>query len=117
MTEPNALRVHRCALNARDLDTLARQAAPHAPCLCDGEWVGEGPQAVRDALEREFQALDDVIVRFAHLDGEPVVVGFDAGGEPKATFRIDAGSDGRIRGLRIDHDAAVSSRLVPEPDL
>jgi hypothetical protein len=116
MTDAQALRVHRCALNARDLDALARQAAPHAPCLCDGEWVGEGPDAVLEALQREFRD-DEVIVRFAQLDGEPVVVGFGAEGEPRATFRIATAADGRIRELRIDHGPAVSSRLVPEPDL
>ena len=52
MAELRDLRVHTCALNARDLDALSRQAIPHAACICDGHWVGEGPEAVRLALEK-----------------------------------------------------------------
>lgn len=109
MAELRDLRVHACALNARDLDSLANHALRSAPCFCDGEWVGEGPEAVRQALAKEFTVNEEAIARIARLgtvDGEPAVLEFDAGEqphEPRAVLRFVGGAGGRIRELRIDH--------------
>lgn len=126
MAELRDLRVHACALNARDLDALASHALRNAPCICDGEWVGEGPEAVRRALEREFAADGEVVARLGTVDGEPAVLEFDGSGSaiPRATLRFRGDPSGRIRELRIDHGerparprpgAAVVG--VPEPDI
>ena len=110
MAELRDLRVHACALNARDMDALASQAFATSPCICDGEWVGEGPDAVRRALEKEF-AGDEAFARLATVDGEPAVLEFDGGGdEPRAVLRFLAAPGGRIRELRIDHAAAVPAK-------
>ena len=109
MAELRDLHLHACALNARDLETLASHAFRDAPCICDGEWVGEGPDAVRKALEKEFSMNEEAIGRIARLgtvDGEPAVLEFDGGDEPhepRAILRFVGGGGGRIRELRIDH--------------
>lgn len=104
MAELHDLRLHACALNARDVETLAAQAGPHAPCICDGEWVGEGPEAVRAALAKEFATGDEVFARLGTLDGQPVILQFDASGEQRSALRFLGGSaPGRFQELRIDH--------------
>lgn len=122
MAELRDLRVHACALNARDLESLASHALRTAPCICDGEWVGEGPEGVRRALEREFAANDEMVARLGTVDGEPAVLEFDGSGSavPRATLRFRGDPSGRIRELRIDHGerpagprAAIVG--VPEP--
>src|ERR1041385_249036 len=113
MPEPRDLRVHTCALNARDLDTLVAQALPDAPCFCDGEWVGEGHDAIRLALEREFVANEDLIARVGTLRGEPAILEFDAGGAERGALRLVERA-GRIHELRIEHPKAMVGR-VPEP--
>lgn len=121
MAELRDLRVHTCALNARDVETLAAQAAPHAPCICDGEWVGEGPDAVRRALTKEFAVNEEVFARLGLHDGEPAILQFDARGAQRGAlrFRGQLGA-ARFQELRIDHRPAVAGRpvvegLVPEP--
>ena len=108
MSDLRVLRVHTCALNARDVETLAAQAAPHAPCFCDGEWVGEGPQAVREALAREFALDEEVFARLGTHDGEPAILQFDAKGAQRTAmrFRGEPGG-GRFQELRIDHRRPV----------
>jgi hypothetical protein len=104
MAELRDLRLHTCALNARDVETLAAQAAPNAPCICDGEWVGEGPDAVRAALAKEFATDDEVFARLGTLDGEPAILQFDASGEQRSALRFLGGpAPGRFHELRIDH--------------
>jgi hypothetical protein len=115
MPELRDLRVHTCALNARDLESLAAQALRAAPCFCDGEWVGEGPDAVRLALEREFKMNEAALARLGTVDGEPAVLAFGDDGAPLATLRF-RGDSGRIRELRIDHSSRPVVRAdVPEP--
>lgn len=114
------LRLHACAFNGRDLDNLAAQAAPHAPCFCDGEWVGEGPVAFRAALEREFTLDANVLGRMARLDNEPVILevsGSEGRWEPRGAVRLVGDGKGRIREMHIDHREAVVRSVVPEPDL
>jgi hypothetical protein len=115
MPDLRDFRVHTCALNARDLDTLAAQAVRAAPCFCDGEWVGEGPEGVRQALEREFKMNEDAVVRLGTVDGEPAVVEFDGGGVERATLRFRHDPRGRIRELRIDHRQAPPAPPAPPP--
>lgn len=112
MAELRDLRVHTCALNARDLDALANQALRSAPCFCDGEWVGEGPEGVRQALEKEFAMNDEAFARIGTVDGQPAVLGFDGGGAPRSILRFMGDGDGRIRELRIDHGAAPARPVV-----
>lgn len=116
-SELRDLRVHTCALNARDLDALALQAVANAACICDGEWVGEGPDAVRQALEKEFAADEEVFARLGTVRGEPAVVGFDASGTALATLRFVGDPGGRIRELHIDHGERrpIVRPVVPEP--
>ena len=117
-SERDILRLHACAFNGRDLDNLAAQASPHAPCFCDGVWVGEGPQALRDALEREFTQEANLVARMGMLDDEPILVEL-SGGEghwaQRGTVRIRGGEGGRIREMRIDHGSALVRAAVPEP--
>lgn len=121
MAELRDLRVHTCALNARDVETLAAQAAPHAPCICDGEWVGEGPEAVRRALAREFAVNEEVFSRLGLHDGEPAILQFDSRGAQRGAlrFRGQLGA-ARFQELRIDHPRAAArppavETVVPEP--
>jgi hypothetical protein len=105
---PSDLRVHTCALNARDVETLAAQAAPHAPCICDGEWVGEGPEAIRQVLAKELAHDEEVFARLGTVDGEPAILQFDAHGAQRSSLRF-RGSGGGVpyRELRIDHPRPV----------
>jgi hypothetical protein len=107
MAEIRDLRVHASSLNARDLDEIASHTLHSAPCICDGEWVGEGPDAVRQALEREFAVNEEAIVRLAEVDGRPTVLEYDGEGQPKAMLHIVGGAGGRIRELRIEHHGAA----------
>lgn len=118
MPDLRDLRVHTCALNARDLDALASQAVRSTPCICDGEWVGEGPEGVRRALEREFALDSEVFARVGTVDGQPAILEFGSKGEPLATLRFVGDHAGRIRELHIDHGQGrpVVAAAVPEPD-
>jgi hypothetical protein len=119
-SERDLIRMHACAFNGRDLDSLASQAVPNAPCFCDGEWVGEGPQAMRDALEREFTQEANLVARMARLDDEPVIVemtGGEGNWQARGAVRILGGRDGRIRELHIDHREPVVRAVVPEPGI
>lgn len=112
------LRVHACAINGRDLETLASHAEPDAPCFRDGEWVGEGPEGVRRLLQQEV-AGDDFLARMGHVAGEPVILEF-SGGEGRwrahGALRIRGDpEDGRIRELRLTHDERIVRAAVPEP--
>jgi hypothetical protein len=116
MAEPRDLRVHTCALNARDVETLAAQAAPHAPCICDGEWVGEGPEAVRRALTKEFAVNEEVFARLGVHDGEPAILQFDAGGTQRGAMRFRGQLGGsRFQELRIDHPGPPARPIVEAP--
>lgn len=112
------LRLHACAFNGRDLDNLASQAEPDAACFCDGEWVGEGPRALREALERELVQEANLVARMAVVDDEPILLEL-SGGEghwnPRGTLRFRGTEAGRIRELRIDHDGGLVRAAVPEP--
>lgn len=116
MPDLRDFRVHTCALNARDLDTLAAQALAAAPCFCDGEWIGEGPEAVRRALEDEFQRNPQAIVGLGTVDGEPAAFEFDEGGVERAVLRFRNDPRGRIRELRIDHRPAAVVELAGAPE-
>jgi hypothetical protein len=116
MADLRDFRVHTCALNARDLDHLAAHAVAGAPCFCDGEWVGEGPEALRRALEQEFRLNEDAIVRLGTVDGEPAALEFDAGGVERAVLRFRNDPRGRIRELRIDHRPAALVALAGAPE-
>ena len=116
MSELRDLRVHTCAMNARDLDTLVAQATNDASCFCDGEWVGEGREAVRSALEREFAANEDLIARLGTHRGAPAILEFDAGGTERGALRLVGGPGaGRFSELRIEHAKPVLRTSVPEP--
>lgn len=113
------LRLHACAFNGRDLDNIARQAGAHTPCFCDGEWVGEGPVAVRDALEREFSQHANLVGRMGRLDNEPVIMeidGVEGNWQPRGAVRLVGDAGGRIREVRIDHAPSILEQLVPDPD-
>jgi hypothetical protein len=117
-SERDLIRMHACSFNGRDLDNLASQAVPNAPCFCDGEWVGEGPKAMREALEREFMLEANLVGRMARLDNEPVIAelsGGEGNWQTRGTVRILGGRDGRIRELHIDHREPVVKAVVPEP--
>lgn len=113
----DAIRLHACAFNGRDLDHIALQAEPDAPCFCDGEWVGEGPVAVREALQREFNLEANLVGRVGQLDDEPVIIEL-AGGEgrwePRGAVRLLDDESGRIREVRIDHAPNIVRGLVPQ---
>ena len=114
MAELRDLRLHTCALNAKDVETLAAQAAPHAPCICDGEWVGEGPEAVRRALAKEFAVNEEVFARIGLHDGEPAILQFDSLGAQRSTLRFRGQLGGsRFQELRIDHRPAPAVRGAP----
>lgn len=116
--ERDLIRMHACAFNGRDLDNIALQAAADAPCFCDGEWVGEGPKAMREALEREFTQEANLAGRMALLGNEPVIMevsGVEGRWEPRGALRFRGDGSGRIRELRIDHGAGIVGSLVPEP--
>ena len=116
----DTVRMHACAFNGRDLDNIALQAEADAPCFCDGEWVGEGPQAVREALEREFTQDANLVARMARLDNEPVlmeIAGNEGRWETRGALRFKDDGAGRIRELRIDHGPRIIGNLVPEPDI
>ena len=119
MPDLRDLRVHTCALNARDVETLAAQAAPHAPCICDGEWVGEGPEAVRRALSKEFAVNEEVFARLGLHEGEPAILQFDSFGAQRSSlrFRGQLGA-ARFQELIIDHrkpERPIVEGVVPEP--
>lgn len=119
LAERDVVRMHTCAFNGRDLDNIAAQAHPDAPCFCDGEWVGEGPVAMRQALEREFTQDANLVGRLARLADEPVIMelgGHEGRWEPRGAVRIRPDGAGRIRELRIEHAPKIVSSLVPEPD-
>lgn len=119
LAERDLVRMHACAFNGRDLDHIASQAHAHAPCFCDGEWVGEGPVALREALEREFNLEANLVARVGRLADEPVVIelgGSEGRWETRGALRFLPGTDGRIREMRIDHRPQVVSGVVPEPD-
>ncbi len=101
------------AITGHDLSTLAALAAPGARCMRDGEWVGDGPQAFRDALEAEFRLSDELVARVVDLDGGPAVVEYaDSDGKPHPVglLRVEGGD--QVTALRIDHDADLVRRLV-----
>lgn len=113
------LRLHACAFNGRDLDNIARQAAPDAPCFCDGEWVGQGPKAMREALEREFTMEANLVGRMGRLGNESVIMelsGHEGRWETRGALRIRGDDRGRIREMRIDHAPRIVGSLVPERD-
>ena len=116
--ERDLIRMHACAFNGRDLNNIALQAEADAPCFCDGEWVGEGPKAMREALEREFTQDANLVARMAQLGNEPVIMEL-AGGEghwePRGALRFVGDGSGRILELRIEHGARIVASLVPEP--
>jgi ketosteroid isomerase-like protein len=99
------LRVHASAINGRDVESLVAHATPDAACFCDGQWVGEGPEAVRAMLEAEYTLHNDLIARVDEHNGEPVIVEFGPDGQDRhATVRIRGDRhDGRIREIRLDH--------------
>lgn len=111
------LRVHTCAFNGRDLETFAAQAVPNAACICDGKWVGEGPDGVRRLLEAEYALNADVIGRMEQHRGEDVIAEFAADGvQRRGTLRIRGDSRvGRIHEMRIEHNGPVVTAGVPEP--
>lgn len=85
------LRVQAHAFNAKDLDTAVGHYTAAARFLRDGEWIGEGREAVRQGLEQEFAA--GVVGRLAELDGESVLVAYtgDEGHEePSGVLRFRA---------------------------
>ena len=112
------LRVHACNINARDLEGLASQAEPDAPCFCDGEWVGEGPEGVRLAMANEVARTEEVLARMGRIGGEPVILEF-SGGEGRwqahGAVRIRGDADGRIQELRVTHDERIVRAAIPEP--
>jgi hypothetical protein len=113
------VRMQTRAFNGRDLDNLCRQAQPDAPCFCDGEWVGEGPAAMRAALERELTQDANLVGRIGTLDNEPILVELGGGEghyEARGAVRFKGDAGGRIRELRIDHNARIVAAIVPDPD-
>lgn len=119
LAERDLVRMHACAFNGRDLDNIASQARANAPCFCDGEWVGEGPVAMREALEREFTLEANLVGRVGRLADEPVIMelgGTEGRWETRGAVRLQQDAQGRIREMRIDHRPHVVRGLVPEPD-
>lgn len=108
------LRVHSCAFNGRDVETFAAHTHPQATCFCDGEYVGEGPDGVRQLLEREFER-GEWIAKVEQVQGEDVLVEFSPDGRQRhGLVRVRGQPDGRIREVRIEHGPVVRAN-VPEP--
>jgi hypothetical protein len=114
MTTRDILRMHACAFNGRDVESMVAQATPATAIFKDGRWVGEGLEAVRRAILDEY-ARGDVIGRLMTLDGETVLAewsGPEGARVPTGAMRIQAGPSSQIRELRIDHDEDIVRRLV-----
>jgi len=104
------LRVHAGCCNGHEVDQLMGHYGPQSRAILDGRLVGEGPEGIRRALQKEFGS--NMVSRVQHLEGEPVLVEYDAEGhEPRAVLRLEA-RDGRVTEVRIEHDADVVRRLV-----
>lgn len=96
------------AFNARE--TLAGEYN-RAAVIRDGEWLGEGAEAVRRGLEAEWGS--GCVGRVVDLDGEPAIAeyeGDEGRGEPRGVVRLDV-QDGNVIACRIDHDPALLERL------
>lgn len=105
------LRVQTRAFNARDLETLVGPFTAAARFIRDGEWVGEGRDAVRKGLEAELSSGSHG--RLLLVDGEPVLVEYD--GEeghpvPRGTIRFEV-EGSQLTQCVVDHDGAVVERL------
>ncbi|HLF16202.1 MAG TPA: nuclear transport factor 2 family protein [Candidatus Thermoplasmatota archaeon] len=100
------------AFNGHDLEGLEAHVAQGAPCIRDGELLGEGPAAVRRALQEEYKLSEELVGRVMELDGEPVVVEWDGEGWGRPIGVLRVAGEGRITGLRIDHDERTVARLA-----
>ncbi|MES2155632.1 MAG: hypothetical protein V4510_10895 [bacterium] len=104
------LRVHAGCCNGHELEQLLGHYGPQSRAILDGCLVGEGPEGVRLALQKEFG--DNMVSRVQLVDGEPVLVEYDGEGPtPTAVLRLEA-HDGRVSEVRIDHDSEAVRRLV-----
>jgi len=104
------LRVQARAFNAKDVGTLVGHATAAARCIRDGEWLGEGPDAIRDGLEAEWRR--GCVGRLLDVDGEPVLVEYDGEGAGPAQGTIRFRFDGdRITECRIDHEPGLAGRV------
>lgn len=112
------LRVHACAFNGRDVESVAAHGAATTACFSDGKWVGEGPEAIRRLLEAEYARHDDMIAKVDEENGEPVIVEFGPDGQDRhATVRIHSRpTDGCIREIHVTHLSSPLRRPdVPRP--
>lgn len=107
------LRIHASCCNGQSVDQLMGHYTPQTRTLLDGCLVGEGHEGVRRALAREFEA--GTISRVEELDGEPVLVEYDAErGQPKAVLRMEA-RGGRVVEVHIDHREKAMRQLLETP--
>jgi hypothetical protein len=107
------VRVHGGAFNARDVESIAGHYLPHARCICDGHFVGEGIEGLRKAVAAEHER-GEVVGHLVQVDGEACLVemsGPEGRREPMGVLRLEM-RGGRVSELRIDHDADLARRLV-----
>lgn len=108
------LAVHSRALTAHDVDTIVGHAHQAVRCMCDGQWMGEGPDVLRKAIEAEYVGRDPLVGRIMDLDGEPVLVAFEAsetGHKPHGVMRFHSSAQ-RITECRIEHQPDLVDRLA-----
>jgi hypothetical protein len=105
LMESPLIRVQARAFNAKDVETILGHCTASAQCFCDGEWVGEGHDAVRRGLQEEWKNGASV-GRLHEVDGELVLVEYgDEHGEPRGVVRFRTHA-GRINEFRFEHDPA-----------
>lgn len=112
------LRVHACEFNAQDFDALPSMYAPRAVVFKDGQWLGEGPEAVSRVFKEECECGEEVVERMALMDGDPVLVnwsGCEGRSRPRSVVRCRM-EDGLLSEVRIDHDPRVLSRVAEGPE-
>lgn len=111
------LRVHAGCCNSHELDALEGHYQAGSRCIRDGRLVGEGPAGARAVLEEEFRLRDAEPAAFGRVmvaDHGPVLVkwaDFEGRREAQAVVRLEE-AEGRVRELRVDHDAALIARLL-----
>lgn len=110
------LSVHSRAITAHDVETIVGHAHQTVRCMCDGRWMGEGTDVLRRALEAEYVGRGPLVGRVMDLDGEPVVVAFEApesgaGPRPRGVMRFNSTGQG-VTECRIEHGSDLVDRLA-----
>lgn len=118
MEKQAILRVHACEVNAKDFDALPTMYARTARVFTDGQWAGEGPEAVSRVFRDECGDGVDVVERVSRMDDDDVLVhwaGDEGNARPRSLVRCRT-EDGLVKEVRIDHDPRLLSRAVEGPE-